>query len=327
MIRKFYFWWRSSVPWGAFESEQNLHDESASCSWCDTHFPLLNPKEWKETERMEFKADEKTNTIILFHHSWTCIISFGIWSDPYSMQIDPFILKFQGLPGFRIFQKKIPLLLKTRDFFLFEEIYFLQQSFAFPSQFMPFSLHFSMHSCDCNHWNIDDQPPFHTCITTLHSMPLFLQASIQAWSQFFCMSHSGTWMAIFHIHFAAFHRCLATNGTHTIFPSWDNRCCRIFLLPSTVHKLRNQRDNFRQSPLCSPFLRHVTFHLFCLRNSFLSIIAPPESLLCNAIKGAMVNPTSEESLIRIFMEGPDVSLKGSPTVSPTTAALWGSDFL
>ncbi|HNP48965.1 MAG TPA: dihydrofolate reductase [Bacteroidia bacterium] len=25
----------------------------------DTHFPLLNPKEWKETERMEFKADEK----------------------------------------------------------------------------------------------------------------------------------------------------------------------------------------------------------------------------------------------------------------------------
>ena len=26
------------------------------------------------------------------------------------------------------------------------------------------------------------------------------------------------------------------------------------------------------------------------------------------------------TLIKIFMDGPDVSLKGSPTVSPTTAA-------
>ena len=28
------------------------------------------------------------------------------------------------------------------------------------------------------------------------------------------------------------------------------------------------------------------------------------------------------SLMRMFSEGPEVSLKGSPTVSPTTAALW-----
>src|ERR1700679_1314688 len=33
------------------------------------------------------------------------------------------------------------------------------------------------------------------------------------------------------------------------------------------------------------------------------------------------------SLIRTWREGPAVSLKGSPTVSPTTAALWASDFL
>ena len=28
------------------------------------------------------------------------------------------------------------------------------------------------------------------------------------------------------------------------------------------------------------------------------------------------------SLMRMFKAGPDVSFKGSPTVSPTTAALW-----
>lgn len=30
------------------------------------------------------------------------------------------------------------------------------------------------------------------------------------------------------------------------------------------------------------------------------------------------------SLIRMFRAGPDVSFNGSPTVSPTTAALWMS---
>ena len=32
--------------------------------------------------------------------------------------------------------------------------------------------------------------------------------------------------------------------------------------------------------------------------------------------------TVDISLMRMLMEGPEVSLKGSPTVSPTTAALW-----
>jgi hypothetical protein len=35
----------------------------------------------------------------------------------------------------------------------------------------------------------------------------------------------------------------------------------------------------------------------------------------------MTSETTDISLIKIFNEGPDVSLKGSPTVSPTTAAL------
>ena len=37
--------------------------------------------------------------------------------------------------------------------------------------------------------------------------------------------------------------------------------------------------------------------------------------------GAITSPTKHVNLIRMFMDGPDVSLKGSPTVSPVTAAL------
>ena len=40
-----------------------------------------------------------------------------------------------------------------------------------------------------------------------------------------------------------------------------------------------------------------------------------------AIRGASTKATMDMSLMRIFMEGPEVSLNGSPTVSPTTAAL------
>jgi hypothetical protein len=40
--------------------------------------------------------------------------------------------------------------------------------------------------------------------------------------------------------------------------------------------------------------------------------------------GANTSATMLMSLIRMFMLGPVVSLNGSPTVSPTTAALWTS---
>ena len=36
--------------------------------------------------------------------------------------------------------------------------------------------------------------------------------------------------------------------------------------------------------------------------------------------GAITNPIKQVSLIKIFMEGPEVSLNGSPTVSPVIAA-------
>ena len=41
--------------------------------------------------------------------------------------------------------------------------------------------------------------------------------------------------------------------------------------------------------------------------------------------GANTTATIVISLINILIEGPEVSLKGSPTVSPTTAALWASE--
>src|SRR6476619_1319054 len=39
----------------------------------------------------------------------------------------------------------------------------------------------------------------------------------------------------------------------------------------------------------------------------------------------MISDTIDISLIRMFSDGPEVSLKGSPTVSPVTDALWGSE--
>lgn len=43
-----------------------------------------------------------------------------------------------------------------------------------------------------------------------------------------------------------------------------------------------------------------------------------------AKKGAKTRDSTAISLIKIFNEGPEVSFKGSPTVSPITAALCGS---
>lgn len=37
---------------------------------------------------------------------------------------------------------------------------------------------------------------------------------------------------------------------------------------------------------------------------------------------AKINDNIDINFIKIFKAGPDVSFKGSPTVSPTTAALW-----
>lgn len=44
-----------------------------------------------------------------------------------------------------------------------------------------------------------------------------------------------------------------------------------------------------------------------------------------AKKGANTRDSTAISLMRMLRDGPDVSLRGSPTVSPMTAALCGSD--
>ncbi len=41
--------------------------------------------------------------------------------------------------------------------------------------------------------------------------------------------------------------------------------------------------------------------------------------------GANNDDTSDMTVMSVFNEGPAVSLKGSPTVSPTTPALWASE--
>ena len=43
------------------------------------------------------------------------------------------------------------------------------------------------------------------------------------------------------------------------------------------------------------------------------------------MSGAISSETTAITLMRIETPGPDVSLNGSPTVSPTTAALWASE--
>jgi hypothetical protein len=54
-------------------------------------------------------------------------------------------------------------------------------------------------------------------------------------------------------------------------------------------------------------------------------LSPSHTLSLSYNSGAITNATTDISLSRILSEGPDVSLNGSPTVSPTTAALWGSE--
>ena len=46
---------------------------------------------------------------------------------------------------------------------------------------------------------------------------------------------------------------------------------------------------------------------------------------CSTTTPAKTTDTIAINLIRMFKAGPEVSLKGSPTVSPTTPALWDSE--
>lgn len=77
----------------------------------------------------------------------------------------------------------------------------------------------------------------------------------------------------------------------------------------TSQKFRRNCDLYK----CQSLLR-------LLHSLFRSYKIPPT----DKNNGANTSDTIVINLIRILMDGPDVSLKGSPTVSPTTAALCAS---
>lgn len=58
---------------------------------------------------------------------------------------------------------------------------------------------------------------------------------------------------------------------------------------------------------------------------FLSVIARYYSKWQATVRPAITMETMLINLMRMFRDGPEVSLKGSPTVSPTTVALWFSE--
>ena len=62
------------------------------------------------------------------------------------------------------------------------------------------------------------------------------------------------------------------------------------------------------------------FPLISTRTSFLISSLCELAFECPPKIGAITKPIKQVSLIKIFIEGPDVSLKGSPTVSPVIAA-------
>ena len=84
-------------------------------------------------------------------------------------------------------------------------------------------------------------------------------------------------------------------------------------LPTRKQKLKKAG---RDSPTRLNFIA-ILHYAFCT----LHYIKKPCPALIIINKGANTRATTDISLIRMLIEGPAVSLKGSPTVSPTTDAL------
>ena len=84
-----------------------------------------------------------------------------------------------------------------------------------------------------------------------------------------------------------------------------------YFLLSLIFLVQKKKDLLKSESLSLYINYCIQFYLKKL------IIMPP---YCE-ITGANTNETIVISFIRIFIEGPEVSLNGSPTVSPTTPAL------
>ena len=66
-------------------------------------------------------------------------------------------------------------------------------------------------------------------------------------------------------------------------------------------------------------------------DSYFKLFMNNNAILCNHLTGwrfvkvkPKINDKIDISFIKMLRDGPDVSFNGSPTVSPTTAALWTS---
>src|SRR5690606_9795053 len=103
-----------------------------------------------------------------------------------------------------------------------------------------------------------------------------------------------------------------------------------------VHNVILQEEVHKKTPDPEDLALYVRAIVFYLATTTFStftscftgaLVCSPSSPLIAARVGAITNATIDMSLIRMFIEGPEVSLKGSPTVSPVTEALCGSDFL
>ena len=75
------------------------------------------------------------------------------------------------------------------------------------------------------------------------------------------------------------------------------------------------RKNYRRAAFC--FATRPLYYVSAAAQPI-----RPAPLLMAMNSGAKTRETTVISLIRMLMDGPEVSLNGSPTVSPTTAALW-----
>lgn len=62
-------------------------------------------------------------------------------------------------------------------------------------------------------------------------------------------------------------------------------------------------------------------HLYCRGISLFFVLYPYHYSMA-MVRPAITMLTIDISLMRMLSDGPEVSLKGSPTVSPTMVALW-----
>ena len=101
--------------------------------------------------------------------------------------------------------------------------------------------------------------------------------------------------------------------------------CKCEICAPAAHKFCAQQTASPLSEKPGEFFRQAQKARWQTANGLFHIWIYSTFMRLNAmIRPANTMETVEQSLMRMFRDGPEVSLNGSPTVSPTTAALcWG----